>query len=81
MWGKLSILAVLVLLSPFAEAKHKCDKKCDCSEDFAVVKCHNMEKFPVFDFASKVKTLWVINVLSTEKIARKGGKPKSWKMC
>lgn len=54
---KLRFLVILVILSSFAEAKDKCPLQCDCSEDLSVVKCRDMEKFPVFNFAEKVKTL------------------------
>ncbi|KAK2561373.1 hypothetical protein P5673_015881 [Acropora cervicornis] len=61
MWGKFSILLILVLVAHLGETKHECSKKCDCSEDFSVVKCQNEDKFPVFSFASKVKTLDLSN--------------------
>ena len=56
-WKKLRILFILVVLSSFVQAKDECPEKCTCSEDFSVLKCRGMEKFPVFGFASKVKTL------------------------
>ena len=54
---KLRFLVILVILSSFAQAKDKCPLQCDCSEDLSVVKCRDMEKFPVLNFADKVKTL------------------------
>lgn len=54
---KLSIVLILIVLFSFAQAKDECPLQCDCSDDFSVVRCRGMEKFPVFGFASKVKTL------------------------
>ena len=54
---KLSIVLVLMVLLSFAQAKNACPLQCDCSDDLSVVKCRGMVEFPVFGFASKVKTL------------------------
>ena len=54
---KLSFALVLVVLLSFAQAKNECPLLCDCSDDFSVVRCRGMDKFPVFGFSSKVKTL------------------------
>lgn len=54
---KLSIALVLMVLLSFAQAKNECPLPCDCSDDLSVVRCRGMDKFPVFGFASKVKTL------------------------
>ncbi|RMX47879.1 hypothetical protein pdam_00010636, partial [Pocillopora damicornis] len=37
--------------------KNECPLQCDCTDDFSIVVCRRMEKFPVFSFASNVKTL------------------------
>lgn len=57
MWRELSILLILMIVSSFTQAKDECPLQCDCTEDFSLVKCRDMEKFPVFGFASKVKIL------------------------
>ena len=54
---KLSVVFVLIVLLSSAQAKDECPLQCDCSSDFSVVRCRDMDKFPVFDFSSKVKTL------------------------
>ena len=54
---KLSVLLILVVLTSLTQAKDECPLECDYSADFSVVKCRKMEKFPVFSFAQKVKTL------------------------
>ena len=54
---KLSVALALIVLLSFAQAKDECPLQCDCSDDFFVVRCRGMEKFPVFGFSSKVRTL------------------------
>ena len=54
---ELGILLILVISSSFVQAVDECPLQCDCTDDFSIVTCRDMEKFPVFDFASKVKIL------------------------
>ena len=54
---KQSIVLVLTVLLSLAQAKDECPLQCDCSDDLSVVRCRGMDKFPVFNFSSKVKTL------------------------
>lgn len=55
--AKLYILLTLVISFSFAEDVYECPLQCDCSDDYSVVTCRDMEKFPVLDFAAKVKIL------------------------
>lgn len=55
--AKLYILLTLVISFSFAEDVYECPLQCDCSDDYSVVTCRGMEKFPALDFAAKVKIL------------------------
>ncbi|KAK2561372.1 hypothetical protein P5673_015880 [Acropora cervicornis] len=57
--AKLYILLTLVISFSFAEDVYECPLQCDCSDDYSVVTCRDMEKFPVLDFAAKVKILFI----------------------
>nr|XP_058958872.1 uncharacterized protein LOC131785930 [Pocillopora verrucosa] len=52
-----SIVLIMIILCSYTQAKLECPSKCHCADDFSVVICRGLEKFPVFGFASVVKTL------------------------
>lgn len=51
------IVLMIVILCSYVQGKDECPLQCDCTDDFSIVICRRMENFPVFSFASNVKTL------------------------
>lgn len=52
------LLGILVTaLKPTKAAKIYCPRKCHCSSDYIAVKCRGLDKFPVLEQATAVRSL------------------------